>query len=323
MTSTVHERDRVLVLGGTGFVGQSLCERLVQRAAGSGRVRVPTRRLVRARDLLPLPTMELVQADVHDDAALAALLPGCAAVVNLVAILHGRAADFERVHVALPRRLAAACRASGVHRVLHDSALGVGPDAPSHYLRSKAAGEAALQDAGLDLTILRPSLMYGAGDRLLNTFADLQAWLPLIPLAGATARFQPVWVEDVSAALIAALARPDSIGRVIEATGPDTLTLAEIVRRAGLWAGHARPVLSLPAPIARLQAALMALVPGDPLLSADNLRSLQVPSVASGALPGLASLDIEPASIDAIGPGLLGARATGRARFGAYRARRS
>ncbi len=314
--------SRVLVLGGTGFVGRSVCERLVRRDGGTGRVRVPTRRLSHARVLQPLPTIEIVQADVHDAAALARLLPGCDAVVNLVAILHGRPADFRRVHVELPRRLAAACASAGVTRLVHVSALGVPDDpaqAPSNYLRSKAEGEAVLRDAGLDLTLLRPSVIFGAADRFLNLFAGMQAIAPFVPLAGASARFQPVWVEDVAAAVVAVLEDHDAIGRTYELAGPDEVTLADLVRLAGRWSGHERPVLPMPDAVGRLQAMLMALAPGEPLMSADNLDSMKVPNVASGRLPGLAELGIEPAALAAVAPLYLGQR-PGRQRFGRFRA---
>lgn len=317
--SAVGRPQRILVLGGTGFVGRSLCEYLVRRGAGGGLVRVATRRLAHGRDLQPLPTVELVQADVHDDTALRSLLHGCDAVVNLIAILHGRPADFERVHVALPRRLAAACTAAGVPRVLHVSALGVGPQAPSHYLRSKTEGEAVLQAAGLDLSVLRPSVLFGDEDRFLNLFAAMQAVFPVIPLAGAAARFQPVWVEDLARALAAALDRPDSVGQVYEAAGPQVYTLAELVRLAGRWSGHERPVLPLPDALGRLQAMLMSLAPGEPLMSADNLDSMRVPNVAGGVLPGLPALGIEPAALEAVAPLYLGQR-PGRMRFDRFRA---
>lgn len=307
---------RVLVLGGTGFVGRSLCERL-QRAGWA--VRVPTRRLRHGQALQPLPTLELAQADVHDEAALRRLLAGCDAVVNLVAILHGSAAAFEQAHVALPRRLAAAMVASQVLRLVHVSALGVGPAAPSNYLRSKTAGEAALQAAGLDLTLIRPSVIFGADDRFLNVFARLQALAPVVPLAGSAARFQPVWVEDVSAAVVQSLHQPAAVGRVFEAAGPGVYTLADLMRLAGRWSGHPRPVLPLPHVLGRVQAALMALAPGEPLMSADNLDSMKVPNVASGTLPGLAALGITPAALEAVAPLYLGRR-PGRQRFDSYRA---
>lgn len=309
----------LLILGGTGFVGRVLCEHLIEHFAGQARLTVPTRRLQHGKALLTLPTIRLVEADVHDDAQLAQLVAGHDAVINLVAILHGSASDFERVHVALPRRLAEACRAGGVRRVLHVSALGVAADAPSNYLRSKAAGEAALRGQGLDVTVLRPSVIFGAGDRFLNLFARLQRVFPVMPLAGCGARFQPVWVGDVAAALVASLARPQSIGQTYECAGPSTYTLAEIVRLAGRWAGCERPVLPLPDALGRVQAAAMGLLPGEPMMSADNLDSMRVPNVATGWLPGLDALGIAPAALEAVAPAYLDPQA-GPARLGSWRA---
>ena len=304
---------RVLVLGGTGFVGRSLCERLAR--AGFA-LRVPTRRLAHGQVIQHLPALELAQADVHDSAALRGLLADVDAVVNLVAILHGSADAFERTHVALPTTLAFAMREVRVRRLVHVSALGAAADAPSRYLRSKAAGEAALLAAGLELTLWRPSVIFGASDRFMNTFARLQALAPLVPLASANARFQPVWVDDVAQALRRSLDDRSSIGRIYEAAGPQVFTLAELVRLAGRWAGHARPVIGLPDALGRLQAALMALAPGEPLMSADNLDSMKMPNVASGTLPGLAALGIEPTALEAVAPLYLG-RAPGRHRFNA------
>jgi uncharacterized protein YbjT (DUF2867 family) len=316
--------DDIVILGGTGFLGRSLVARLVDRSGGAGgRLLVPTRRLQRGRAILSLPTVEMREADVLDEAQLAACLRGCDAVVNLVAILHGNAADFEQTHVELPRRLARACAAAGVRRVLHVSALGVGAEAPSMYLRSKARGEAVLREADLDLTLFRPSVMFGAEDRLLNVFAALQRFLPVLPLASPNARFQPVWVEDVAQAIVHCIDHPETIGKTFECVGPQVCTLRELVQSAGRWAGHARPVLPLPAPLGRAQAALMELAPGTPMMSRDNLDSMRVPSVASGALPGLAALGITPAALDAVAPLYLAGASMGRGRLNAYRSRRS
>ncbi len=288
---------RVVVTGGSGFVGRALCARLVERD-DIARVVVPTRRRAHAQALSVLPRVEVVESDVHDPAAMAGVLAGADALVQLVAILHGDAAAFERVHVALQRTLAGACAAAGVRRVVHVSALGVGADAPSIYLRSKAAGESVWRDSGLDATIVRPSVIFGADDKFTRVFVALQRALPLLPLAGAHARFQPVWVGDVAQALQVALARPDLAGRAIECAGPEVLTLRQIVERVGAMAGCAKPVLPLPEGAAIAQAAMMALLPGEPLLTRDNLRSMQVPNVASGALPGLRDLGIQPSSLE-------------------------
>lgn len=304
----------ILILGGSGFVGSALCEALLRRHGPSTVLRVPSRRPDRVKGRIgTLPSVELLAADVHDEARLARLMQGCQAVIHLVAILHGRPADFQRVHVELPAKVARAARAAGVGRVLHVSALGVAADAPSHYLRSKAAGEAALREAGAPgLTILRPSVIFGAGDRFLNTFAALQTLAPLLPLAGARAQFQPVWVQDVAEALVRCLDDGGTAGETIEAAGPRVWTLAELVRLAGRLAGVPRPVLPVPEAVGRLQAALMGLMPGEPLMSADNLESMKVPNIASGRLPGLARLGLEPAALEAVAPSYLGPGAAGR-----------
>ena len=309
MTSSPDLVSNILVLGGTGFVGRSVCEQLVTRNGGAqGRISVPSRRPQRAAHLRSLPTLELVDANVHDDAQLAQLVAGRDAVINLVAVLHGSEAEFQKAHVDLPRRLGAACAAANVRRVVHVSALGVSDAAPSRYLRSKAAGERVLRGAGLDLTLLRPSVIFGEHDRFINLFASLQAVFPVMPLAGAKARFQPVWVEDVARAIVTCLDTPASIGQTIECTGPAQYTLADLVRLAGRWSGHVRPVLALPEFAGRLQAMAMEWLPGEPLMSRDNLDSMRVPNVASSNAPGLATLGIEATAIESVMPAVLGRR---------------
>jgi NADH dehydrogenase len=313
--------SHVLILGGSGFVGRHVCEQLVR--AGY-RVTVPTRRASRAACVQTLPGLTVLEADVHDDAALAALVAGHAAVVNLIAVLHGDAARFERMHVQLPQRIAAAMRQTGVQRLVHVSALGADVQGPSMYQRSKARGEAVLQAAGLDLTVLRPSVIFGAEDKFLNLFADLQQFAPFMPLAGSGTRFQPVWVNDVAAAIVRCLQDRRSIGQTYEATGPETFTLGELVRRSGQWAGvnsgKGRAVIALPRWVGWLQALGMEMLPGEPLMSRDNLASMQVDNVASGQQPGLQALGITPAAPSGIAPGYLGHKGP-RSRLDGWRAR--
>ena len=310
-----------LILGATGFVGRSVCEKLVERSGGGdGRIRVATRRVARARHLQLLPTVELAPGDVHDDTTLARMLRNTDVVINLVAILHGSESEFERVHVRLPERLGRACAAAGVRRVIHVSALGAAVDAPSRYLRSKARGEAALRAAGLDLTVLRPSVIFGERDRFLNLFASLQSIFPVLPLAGASARFQPVWVDDVATAIARAVDDASSCGLTIECCGPRVYTLKELVALAGVWSGSPRPVLVLPATLGKLQALAMELLPGKTLMSRDNLESMRIASVSSGKLPGLDRLGVETTPLDAVAPRYLG-HVSGEARLEAWRAR--
>lgn len=309
---------KVVVLGGTGFVGQQVCRLLV---AHGWEVTVPTRK----RSLVPAAVgIALREMNVHEEDALAQLVLGHDAVINLVAILHGDAAAFEYVHVGLLRKLVRACMHQGVTRVVHVSALGVDDvqpqRGPSEYLRSKGRGEAVLlhsvEAAGLDVTVLRPSVIFGAGDKFLNMFAKLQAVFPVMPLAGAQAKFQPVWVDDVAAAVVRALERaPDAaaraaLPRIMEACGPTVYTLAELVRLSarlsGVRGGAGRPVFALPGWMARVQASIMELAPGEPLMSRDNLDSMKVDNVASGTMPGLEALGITPSPLEPIAAKYLG-----------------
>jgi NADH dehydrogenase len=309
-----------LILGGTGFVGRSVAESWSNARAGpaANPHRHPPRR--RAKPLQLLPTVEVAVGDVHDEAMLARMLRNTDAVINLVAILHGSEDEFERTHVRLPHGSLPPARRPACRRVIHVSALGAASDGPSRYQRSKGRGEAALKAAALDLTILRPSVIFGERDRFLNLFAQLQSVFPVLPLAGAEARFQPVWVEDVASAVVAAIDDPSTIGTTIECCGPRIYTLAELARAAGRWSGSPRPVFALPAAVARLQALFMELLPGTPLMSRDNLDSMRVANVASGKLPGLERLGIEPVPLEAIAPRYLG-HVSGEKRLEAWRAR--
>ena len=274
----------ILVIGATGFLGTAIVRELARRAAtAESCFTLPTRRRERAKHLLVLPTASVIEADVHDPATLARLMVGQDAVISLVGILKGGEGEpygrgFARAHVELPRKIAAAARAAGVRRVLHVSALKAAADAPSGYLRSKAAGEAVLRDAGLDLTLFRPSVIFGPGDAFLTLFARMAKIAPFFPLAGANARFQPVWVEDVVAAVADSLLRSDSIGAAYDLCGPKQYSLRQLVSYAAAVSGHPRAVIGLPESIAWLQAWAMELIPNGPM-ARDNIRSMRVASV--------------------------------------------
>lgn len=287
--------DNVLILGGSGFVGRHLVAAL---AAKGIRVTVPTRHRERAKHLLPLPTVDVVETDIMAQGVLKALVHGKHAVINLVGILHG---DFERAHVALPRAAVAACRGQGAKRLLHMSALGAGPDAPSQYLRSKASGEEAVLSAkDLDVTVFRPSVIFGPEDRFLNMFAELARLFPVLPIASPEARFQPVYVGDVAQAISHALGELDTFGRVYELCGPRQYTLRELVEFASRQSGHERAVIGLPDRLAYLQAFVMEKLPGK-LITRDNLRSMQVPNVCAGGFP----FGIQPQALEAAAPAYL------------------
>jgi NADH dehydrogenase len=311
---------RILVLGGTGFVGRQVCEQLARLG---WRITVPTRRAVNAAAIQNLPGLTVVEASVHSASDLARLMPGHDAVVNLVAVLHGDEQRFEQVHVQLPTLIAQAMKHAGVSRLVHISALGADAQGPSMYQRSKSRGETVLQSAGLDLTLLRPSVIFGADDKFLNLFADLQAVFPFMPLAGSATRFQPVWVGDVARAVVTCLQDSNTIGQTCELAGPDVMSLGELVRKSGQWAGvrggQGRPVLPLPRWMGWLQAVCMELAPGEPLMSRDNLASMKVDNIASGQSLGLKDLGIVGSSAAGIAPNYLGHRGP-RSRLNAWRA---
>ncbi|MEW6163660.1 MAG: complex I NDUFA9 subunit family protein [Pseudomonadota bacterium] len=284
----------ILLIGGTGFLGSALARRL---AGADFSVTLPTRRPERARHLAVLPTARLIAADIHDEATLARLMAEQDAVVNLVGILKG---DFQRIHAELPGKIGRAAAAANVPRLLHISALAAAADAPSDYLQSKASGETALRAAFPSATVFRPSVIFGRGDSFLTLFARLQKLVPVVPLACADARFQPVWVEDVVSAIVAALVRPASAGQTYALCGPREYALRDLVAYAGRVSGHARPILGLPFAFSILQAFLMEFVPNGPM-TRDNVWSMQVPSIcpAGCTLPfGLRATPLEAVAPD-------------------------
>ena len=296
----------IALIGGTGFIGRQIAAELGRRRY---RIRVLTRRRERNRHLLVIPTLEQVEADVHSSSALSAALAGCDAVVNLVGILKGRdhaGESFQDAHARLPSVVAEAARFNRIERLLHMSALAAAPDAPSEYLRSKAAGEEAAFASGLAVTSFRPSVVFGPEDSFVNLFASLLRMSPLVfPLACPDARFAPVYVGDVARAFADCLENDASIGERYELCGPRSYTLRELVEYIARVQGLKRIVVPLPDLLARLQARVAELVPGLPL-SMDSYRSMQVPSVCTD--DGLGRLGIRPSSLESVVPGYLGGR---------------
>ncbi len=305
---------RVVVLGGSGFVGRHLVARL--SAAGQSVV-VPTRRREAAKHLILLPTVEVVEADIFDAKTLARLLADATAVVNLVGILHESGRDsFARSHVELARNLTTACVSAGVRRLVQMSALHADSSGPSRYLQSKGEAELIVKAAPLDWTIFRPSVIFGPEDAFLNLFARLAKALPVLALAAPDARFQPVYVGDVAHCIAQALGNDETRGHSYDLCGPRVYTLRELVRYAGELSGALRPVIPLGPRLSALQAALLEMLPG-PLMSRDNLASMTKDSVCNCAFPPV--FGIVPSALEAIAPEYL-APAAMHSHFDAYRA---
>ena len=305
----------ILVVGGSGFVGRYVVNRLV---ADGRRVVVPTRRRGNAQHLHVLPSVDVVEADVNRPPELVRLLRHAGAVINLVGILDETGGEtFARAHVELTKNVIAACRSAGVARLVHMSALNADPAGSSRYLRSKGEAETAVAASGLDWTIFEPSVIFGREDRFLNLFAKLMRVLPVMALACADAKFQPVFAGDVAECVVRALSLPATSGRKYPLCGPTAYTLRELVGYVGETVGARRPIVPLGPALSLLQACVLELLPGT-LMSRDNLRSMAKDSVCGCDFPPVFGL--QPQALESIAPTYLGIDGE-KSRYSDYRAR--
>ncbi|HVW49723.1 MAG TPA: complex I NDUFA9 subunit family protein [Trinickia sp.] len=308
----------IALIGGSGFIGRHLANALV--AAGKN-VRVATRRRSHASHLTMLP-LDVIELDVFDHIELARFVEGADAVINLVGTLHGRRGtpygpEFAKLHVELPSKIAAACEGKGVHRLIHLSAINADPNGPSMYLRSKGDGEKAVRAAAqLATTIFRPSVVFGPEDHFLNTFAVLERLFPVLPLAKPDAKFQPVYVGDVVKAIVGTLDLDAAHGKTYELGGPTVYTLEALVRYCGEVIGRQARIVRLPDALAYMQALTFESLPGEPLITRDNLDSMSRDAVLSGPLAP--ELDLTPVAVEAIAPTYLN-DASLRSRFNVFR----
>lgn len=302
----------VTVFGGSGFIGRYIARGL---ARAGWRVRVAVRRPNEAgfvRTLGVVGQVEPVFCNVRDDASVAAALVGAAAAVNCVGILADRGPNrFGPVQAEAPGRIARAATAAGVARLVQLSAIGADRDAPSHYARSKAAGEEAVLEHFPAAVILRPSIVFGPEDRFFNRFAAMARLAPVLPVVGAASRFQPVHVEDVAAAAVRAVLGAAAPG-IYELGGPEVLTFRECMERMLKVIDRRRPIVGVPFALARIiagaldlaQAASLGLV-HNAVLTRDQVRNLAGDSVVAAGRMGFAELGILPTPLDAVLPSYL------------------
>jgi NADH dehydrogenase len=302
--------NSVLVVGGSGFIGRHLVASL---AAAGIRVTVPSRRRERAKHLILLPTVDVVEANVMASGVLEGLLRGKQVVYNLIGTLHSRRGrrgergtndygpDFARLHVELPQAIVAACRNVGVRRLLHISALGASTTGRSEYQRSKGIGEQAVLAAeDLAVTVFRPSVVFGPEDTFLNRFALMTRLLPVIAVPCPQARFQPVYVGDVARAMHYALEEPDAAGKRYELCGPRVYTMKELVEFVCSVTGRRRLVVGLPDRLSYLQAWMLEHLPGK-LMTRDNYFSMQVPNTCDAPFP----FGLQPQALETVAPAYL------------------
>ncbi len=297
----------VSIFGGAGFLGR----RLVRRLAAEGTtVRVAVRHSDQARSALRAAGLERVKvfcADVRDQVTVAAAVAGADAVVNAVsAYVETGDVTFEAVHEQGAKTLAHEAAAAGVPRFVLVSGIGADPDSGSAYIRARGRGERLVQQAFPGATIVRPSAMFGPGDALFGTLAHLARFLPVLPLiGGGHTRLQPVYVEDVAEAIARMLVDPETAGRTYELAGPGVYTLRELVTIALRLLGRRRWLVPVSFAVAELQARLFEFLPSPPLTTG-QVDLLKADNVASGTLPGLRELNIEPKAIEDIVPTYLG-----------------
>ena len=288
----------ICILGGSGFVGSHLARVL---AARQFQVKILTRRRERSKALLVLPGVSVEEVDIFDIAALQKQFTGMHAIINLVGILHeSRQQTFRAVHVELPQKIVAAAIKNHVPRLLHMSALGASIDAPSAYLRSKAEGEAAVlaaQNAGVNVTVFRPSVIFGPEDSFINLLARLVKLFPVIPLGSPGAKFQPVYVADVVAAFEKSLTAIQTFGKSFELCGPKVYTLQQVLEFVASSLGLQRRIIPLSPKLSYAQAVVFEFLPGK-LLSRDNLLSMQTANTCSATPP----FNLKPTALEAVAP---------------------
>ena len=292
----------VAVLGGSGFVGSAIVRQL---SLAGYQINVLTRRREDAKHIILLPNVDVIECNVMDDVALSLALKGADAVINLIGILHtSKKASFKAIHAELPARLAKLCEKLGIKRLVHMSALQAVKNAPSAYLKSKAEGETAVLSANkhLDVTVFRPSIIFGRGDGFINLFATLVKLLPVILLAKPNAKFQPIYVEDVAHAFVVSLDNIDTYGKAYDLGGPKVYTLRQLVAYVADTLGKKRPIIGLNNTFSYLQAFAMELLPVK-LMTRDNVRSMEVDSVCVTSFP--AFLGFQPVALETIVPDYL------------------
>jgi uncharacterized protein YbjT (DUF2867 family) len=292
---------RVTVLGASGFIGRAIVKRLAAEGAVVAAVARHAHEATFLKPMGDVGQIALIDADMRDDGALAAVVAGADIVVNAIGILYQRGAQsFEAMHARLPVRLAVAAQAAGVTQILHVSALGADPQSASSYARTKAEGESELRAAFPAAIVLRPALVFGPEDDFFNRFGAYARFLPALPLiGGGKTRFQPVYVGDVADAAVAALQREDAAGQVFELAGPEIYSFKELMELLLRETGRRRLLVPIPFGLASVEACFLELLPRPPL-TRDQVRLLRHDNLPSPGQPGLAALGLTPTALESI-----------------------
>lgn len=287
----------VTVFGGGGFLGRYVVPRLLATGA---RVRVASRDAKAARHLLPLGNLgqvQLMPCDIRRPAHVAAALRDATHVVNLVSVF-GK--DAYAVNHEGAATVAAQAAAAGVSALVLMSAIGADAASEQSYARTKGAGAAATLAAFPGATVLAPSILFGAEDSFANRFARLLQLAPVLPVIKPDWRFQPVWVDDVAAAAVAALAAPELVaGKTLALGGPEAVTMRGFVQRIAKLTGRDRALVNVPDAVAGAMASATGWMPGAPLTS-EQWAMLQSDNIVPTDSDGFTALGLRPAPFESV-----------------------
>ena len=295
---------KIAILGGTGFVGQSLCNRL---SKDGYKLKVPTRNREYNRDnLILLPNLELIETDIHNSDDLKELLIDCDAVINLVGILNEKRNNgkgFRKVHVELVKNLISICKVHGIRRILQISALGTdAKNGKSFYLKTKGEAEKLLRSnsVGIKTTILKPSVIFGKKDSFFNRFAKLLKICPFFfPLACYKTKFSPIYVLDVVEMIAKSINDPNSYNKSYQLCGPKTYSLKNLISFTSKTLDLKCVIIPLNNTLSYFQARVFDFLPSKPF-STDNYLSAQTDSICE--CNDLFRYNIKPAAIEDIVP---------------------
>ena len=295
---------KIAILGGTGFVGQSLCNRL---SKDGYKLKVPTRNREYNRDnLILLPNLELIETDIHNSDDLKELLIDCDAVINLVGILNEKRNNgkgFRKVHVELVKNLISICKVHGIRRILQISALGAdAKNGKSFYLKTKGEAEKLLRSnsVGIKTTILKPSVIFGKKDSFFNRFAKLLKICPFFfPLACYKTKFSPIYVLDVVEMIAKSINDPNSYNKSYQLCGPKTYSLKNLISFTSETLDLKCVIIPLNNTLSYIQARVFDFLPNKPF-STDNYLSAQTDSICE--CNDLFRYNIKPTAIEDIVP---------------------
>ena len=299
------EARQITIFGGSGFLGRYVVRALAKKG---WRIKVATRRPNRAFFLRPMGQVGqigFIKCDVADADQIAHAMAGSQAVVNLTGILFQRGQTFQDVHVKGPEAIAREAARLGLRAMVHVSAIGADSESDSRYAESKAEGEKRVREAFPAATIMRPSLLFGPEDQFFNRFAEMARFLPALPLiGGGRTLFQPVFVSDAAAAIVAALDDPSAPGKTYELGGPTVYSFKQLM---GIMLGvidRKRLLVPLPFWIAFLKSIFLQLMPR-PLLTPDQVKLLRHDNIVSPTAHTLRDLGITPTTVEAEVPAYL------------------